>query len=1211
MQSLTSQGDPVAPESWGSCSDDDDDDPVSEIYISDSEIGVGKQQISNVGDNIQTDPNHDPSAMQLDPSELVVAHNINENGVSPNHPEDAPIREGAEDLPDEPRADDFEAMKDTVYMSVAEEPLNVLDHQYNSWEVKNWRSLSKKEHGPIFMAGGYPWRILLFPFGNSVDQCSVYVEHAFGAEGMPEMPEDWSCCVQFALVMWNPSDPNLYHTHAAHHRFTKEEGDWGFTRFLELRKMFSMPWVHYDRPLVEQECVNITAYIKVVEDETGVLWHSLNNYDSKKETGLVGLKNQGATCYLNSLLQSLYFTNAFRRAVYQIPTDTEETLDNSAYTLQRLFYQLQTSRYAVDTRELTRSFGWETRHVFEQQDVQELSRKLMELLESKMKGTSAEKLLSNLFSAKLKTFVSCINVDFESSRVEDFWDVQLNVSGMQALNNSFNDYIEEEKLDGDNKYYAGDEHKLQDANKGVKFISFPDVLNLQLKRFQYDPERDTMAKINDRWEYPESFDASPFLADEADRSESWEYQLHSVLVHQGDLNAGHYYAFIRPQKDGWFYKFDDDKVTKARLGEVLEENYGGEYRHLRRGPLRNPKGQKVMRQNSAYMLVYIRKSRVDKVLPPVLDSDIPTHLRERFEQETAEKERIRREREEQHLYLNVKVAYMDTFKQYGGFDVADFNADPQEDPSAPRRFRLLRATTLEAFIQHLGSELGIDHRRLRLWVMVNRQNRTTRPDQPIMDMRPTLEDILRRSATARDPSLRLWVEEAEEVDDKGNAVWPSFATASQQAVQKPAAPILLFLKCFDVESQTLTGVETIYISTEKKVDDMVPLIRQKMGWGEKGEKGEKGSGEEKMLLWEEIKPNMIETLKAKQTLKAAELQDGDIVCFQRSFEKKTTLAKLGLEKSHESIPPRVPDHYEDAREFYEYLFHKRRLTLMPHPTRNNNAQDLPTLDMDFNTKMPYDQFATKVGDELGVEGTHIRFYTVNGANGNPKLPVKRLGPHSASLFNILYPTGNYSQMTMNQKNDALYYETLDMTLTELETMKVVQMTWLSEGVSKEERYDLLVNKVGTMEDVIEALIKKASLEGEEEAGKIRIYETSNYKWFKDLSRAYQVMAINDYTNLVAERIPEEEIHADESEVMLISVFHFHGEPSRPHSMPFRFRILEGEPFKKTKERLEKRIGLKGKNFERIKFAVVKRSQYSKPHYLGDGKCSLLNNFDDD
>src|SRR5262245_40309385 len=100
---------------------------------------------------------------------------------------------------------------------------------------------------------------------------------------------------------------------------------------------------------------------------------------------MVGLKNQGATCYLNSLLQSLYFTTAFRKAIYQIPTEIDENpRSNSAYALQRLFLQLQTNNSAVPTNELTASFGWDSRQIFEQQDVQELSRVLMERMEERM-----------------------------------------------------------------------------------------------------------------------------------------------------------------------------------------------------------------------------------------------------------------------------------------------------------------------------------------------------------------------------------------------------------------------------------------------------------------------------------------------------------------------------------------------------------------------------------------------------------------------------------------------------------------------------------------------------------------------------------------------------------------------------------------------------------------------------------------------------------
>ena len=52
--------------------------------------------------------------------------------------------------------------------------------------------------------------------------------------------------------------------------------------------------------------------------------------------------------------------------------------------------------------------------------------------------------------------------------------------------------------------------------------------------------------------------------------------------------------------------------------------------------------------------------------------------------------------------------------------------------------------------------------------------------------------------------------------------------------------------------------------------------------------------------------------------------------------------------------------------------------------------------------------------------------------------------------------------------------------------------------------------------------------------------------------------------------------------------------------------VKGEKFSETKKRLEKRTGIKGKNFEKIKFALIQRALYSKPTYItDDGESPFL------
>jgi ubiquitin carboxyl-terminal hydrolase 7 len=162
---------------------------------------------------------------------------------------------------------------------------------------------------------------------------------------------------------------------------------------------------------------------------------------------------------MNSLLQSLFFTNKFRWATFRIPTSGDDE-KSVPLALQRVFYYLQNSDHAVGTTDLTRSFGWDTMDSFMQHDVQEFNRVLQDNIESKMKGTEVEGTVQKLFAGKMRSYIKCVNVNYESSREEDFYDIQLNVKGIQNLEESFKDYIKVEMLDGDNKYQA-EGHGLQ------------------------------------------------------------------------------------------------------------------------------------------------------------------------------------------------------------------------------------------------------------------------------------------------------------------------------------------------------------------------------------------------------------------------------------------------------------------------------------------------------------------------------------------------------------------------------------------------------------------------------------------------------------------------------------------------------------------------------------------------------------------------------
>ena len=745
-----------------------------------------------------------------------------------------------------------------------------------------------------------------------------------------------------------------------------------------------------------------------------------------------------------------------------------------------------------------------------------------------MKGTTAEKALPEMFVGRMKTYISCINVDFESARHEDFWDIQLNVRGNATLDDSFKDYIQVETMDGDNKYFA-EGHGLQDAKKGVIFESFPQVLHLQLKRFEYNFQADAMTKVYDRYEFPEVWDASPYLAESADHSEPWIYHLHGVLVHSGDLNAGHYYAFLKPDKNGHFYKFDDDRVTRATLKEACDENFGGDFTNQVNGlGQRNPYTRTWSKQRfmSAYMLVYIRESRLDNVLQPVEDSDVPQHLEVKLKEERAEMERRRREREEAHLYMQVLVGSNAQFSEYQGFDLMPGTTNQHlapEAPSLPRVKKILKSTPMADFIETVAADLGVEQDLVRPWGLVGRQNGTVRPDAPLSSDDMTVENAAHK-IQARMPPFRVWVEVAERKADGT----PDFYDAETlMDIRHPECPTLLFLKHFDARAQTLKGAGHVYVGRHQKIADLGPIILEKMNW-------QQGTN---LRLYEEIKMKMIDPMNTKATFGQSELQHGDIVCFQEILgdEENSKLKEEGK--------------FIDPPSFYNYLCYR---TDVWFADRTEPENDDRIFKLELSKIMSYDQIAQKVAQHLGVEPTHLRFSTVHASTHKPRQYVKR-GP-TQTLSSIFSPTYSAYGASMNTRTDCLMYEILDMPLSELETKKLVKIFLLSEGITKEQVVEVLVSKTGCVADLIDPLGKKAGL-SEDYLNNIRLYEAHSGKIYKELQMDMGVQSFNEWVTIYAERMPEEEKNASPGDGdRAVYCFHFDREATKTHSVPFKFIV---------------------------------------------------------
>jgi ubiquitin carboxyl-terminal hydrolase 47 len=240
------------------------------------------------------------------------------------------------------------------------------------------------------------------------------------------------------------------------------------------------------------------------------------DYETKSK--FVGLVNQAMTCYLNSLLQALFMTPEFRNALYNWESDGSTESKNIPFQLQKLFINLQTSnKPAVETTDLTKSFGWDSTEAWQQHDIQELCRVMFDALEQKFKNTKQADLINNLYEGKMIDYVKCLECDTEKSREDTFLDIPLPVKpfgatvAYESIEEALKGFVQPETLDGNNQYFCEKCNKKCDAHKGLKFKKFPYILTLHLKRFDFDYSTLHRIKLNDKVTFPQQLNLNGFV----------------------------------------------------------------------------------------------------------------------------------------------------------------------------------------------------------------------------------------------------------------------------------------------------------------------------------------------------------------------------------------------------------------------------------------------------------------------------------------------------------------------------------------------------------------------------------------------------------------------------------------------------------------------------------------------------------------------------
>ncbi|XP_042025800.1 ubiquitin carboxyl-terminal hydrolase 25-like [Salvia splendens] len=312
----------------------------------------------------------------------------------------------------------------------------------------------------------------------------------------------------------------------------------------------------------------------------------------------LGLRNLGNTCYLNSVLQCLTYTpplanlclRYLHSSVCDYGTGKEKKGDCPFCILEKRISRSLSSEAVSDApvkinsclriyAEHFRTGRQEDAHEFLRYVIDAchntcLRLKKLQQLQRGRNGTAnggdiagaGETVIKEIFGGALQSQVKCLSCGAESNKVDEIMDISLDILHSGSVREALQKFFQPEILDGNNKYKCDKCKKLVAARKQMSILEAPNVVVIQLKRFE--------SIYGSKIDKPIAFDEILVLSShmcKGSKDQQPEYNLFGTVVHSGfSPDSGHYYAYIKDAIGRW-YCCNDSYVSVSTLQEVLSE----------------------------------------------------------------------------------------------------------------------------------------------------------------------------------------------------------------------------------------------------------------------------------------------------------------------------------------------------------------------------------------------------------------------------------------------------------------------------------------------------------------------------------------------------------------------------------------------------------------------------------------------------------------